>query len=267
MGAFKNNFYGEEVIMRNIFLAFLAILIAIPVLGAEENKPATSIDKEKFWTKPRTSEREKERMRMVRYQIKDRGVKGEKALEAMQNVPRHWFVLEKYQSQAYDDNPLQIGYEQTISQPYIVALMTELLEIDSDSKVLEIGTGSGYQAAVLNEITPCVYTIEIIKELAQAADERLKNYGYKTIEVKNADGYYGWEREAPFDAIIVTAAATHIPPPLFKQLKAGGKMVIPVGAPMSVQNLILVTKDENGRPIEKSILPVRFVPLVHKEAK
>jgi len=200
------------------------------------------------------------RERMVTDQIADRDVRDEKVLAAMRKVPRHLFVLESYLDAAYDDSPLPIGYGQTISQPYIVALMTELAGVSKGAKVLEVGTGSGYQAAVLAEIVNKVYTIEIIKELGKSAQERLKRLGYTNIEVKIGDGYYGWEEYAPFDAIIVTAAAEHIPPPLIKQLKDGGKMVIPVGHAFWVQDLVLVEK-KGDRITTKNIIPVRFVPL------
>ncbi len=196
---------------------------------------------------------------MVKFQIEDRGVKDKNVLAAMRAVPRHEFIPASNISQAYKDHPVPIGYGQTISQPYIVALMTELADIKPGEKALEIGTGSGYQAAVLAEITDSVYTIEIIKELGLTAADKLKKMGYNNVQVKVADGYYGWKEFAPFDAIIVTAAAEHIPPPLIEQLKEGGKMIIPVGHPFQVQNLMLVEKKE-GKINTKNILPVRFVP-------
>ncbi|MBI4549118.1 MAG: protein-L-isoaspartate(D-aspartate) O-methyltransferase [Ignavibacteriae bacterium] len=198
---------------------------------------------------------------MVKYQIEDRGVTSKSVLDAMRKVPRHEFVPGKYLADAHNDHPVPIGYGQTISQPYIVALMTELADVQKGEKVLEIGTGSGYQAAILSEITDSVYTIEIITELTNEAKERLRRLGYNKIVVKNADGYYGWKEYAPFDAIIVTAAAEHIPPPLIEQLKEGGKMIIPVGHPFHVQNLMMVEK-QAGKIRSKNILPVRFVPLV-----
>jgi len=181
----------------------------------------------------------------------------------MEAVPRHLFVPEEYQDRAYDDGPLPIGYGQTISQPYIVAYMTELLNVGPDDVVLEIGTGSGYQAAVLSRIVKKVYTVEIIEELGLAAKERLKALNYDNVEVKIGDGYYGWEEHAPYDGIIVTAASEYIPPPLIQQLKDKGRMIIPVGSPFSVQNLMLVEK--SGDKIKtKSLIPVRFVPLTRK---
>lgn len=204
-------------------------------------------------------QQQKLRYDMVKYQIEDRGVKDKLVLEAMRKVKRHEFVPGKHLDDAYKDHPLPIGYGQTISQPYIVALMTELSDVKPGEKVLEIGTGSGYQAAVLAEITDSVFTIEIVKELGENAKARIAKLGYKNTKVKIADGYYGWKEYAPFDAIIVTAAAEHIPPPLIEQLKDGGKMVIPVGHSYQVQNLMLVEK-KDGKIKSKNIIPVRFVP-------
>lgn len=203
----------------------------------------------------------RQREEMVSYQIEKRGIKEKSVLQALKNVPRHLFVSNDLQSLAYTDRPLPIGYGQTISQPYIVALMTELLNLKAGDKVLEIGTGSGYQAAILSEITKEVYTVEIIEELGKSAKKRLKDLGYKSIKCKIGDGYYGWKKYAPFDRIMVTAAATHIPPSLIRQLKKGGKMCIPVGNPFLTQNLILIEKDKEGNLKTRNILPVRFVPL------
>ena len=204
-------------------------------------------------------EYDRQRQEMVDDQIADRGISDSATLHAMRTVPRHLFVPPHSVDDAYDDRPLPIGYGQTISQPYIVAYMTELVKPQADHRVLEIGTGSGYQAAVLAEIVDTVYTIEIITELENAAAERLKKLGYKNVKVKNADGYYGWEEYSPFDAIVVTAAAEYIPPPLIAQLKDGGTMVIPVGSPFFVQTLMLVEK--RGEDITtESLIPVRFVP-------
>jgi protein-L-isoaspartate(D-aspartate) O-methyltransferase len=198
---------------------------------------------------------------MVLNQISARGVDTLGVLEAMEHVPRHEFVPEHYLRDAYRDSPLPIGYGQTISQPYIVAYMTELLDLNPGDYVLEVGSGSGYQAAVLSELTPHVFTIEILEALGAEASERLASLGYDTIEVMVADGYFGWEENAPFDAIIVTCAAGHIPPPLIEQLKSGGRMVIPVGPVYDVQYLILVTKNEEGEIRSERLLPVRFVPM------
>ncbi|HBC79157.1 MAG TPA: protein-L-isoaspartate O-methyltransferase [Bacteroidales bacterium] len=199
------------------------------------------------------------RERMVSEQIISRGVTDQSTLQAMRKVPRHLFILKEYESEAYDDNPLPIGYGQTISQPYIVAYMTEVAEPDLSKTALEVGTGSGYQAAVLAETVKSVYSIEIIQELAIESGERLKKLGYKNITVKNGDGYNGWKEFSPFDIIIVTAAAEHIPQPLIDQLAENGRLVIPVGAPQAVQELILLTK-KNGKIEKRRLTLVRFVP-------
>ncbi len=199
------------------------------------------------------------RERMVTQQIVSRGVKDAATLKAMRMVPRHIFVPKEYENEAYDDNPLPIGYGQTISQPYIVAYMTEIAGPDPSKKALEIGTGSGYQAAILGEVVKKVYSIEIVPELARESAERLKKLGYTNITVKYGDGYKGWKEYSPFDIIIVTAAAEEIPKPLIDQLAENGRLVIPVGPPAAVQELILLEK-KNGK-IEKSRLTfVRFVP-------
>lgn len=200
----------------------------------------------------------KQRQEMVERQIKARGIKDPGVLAAMLKVPRHLYVPEEYRQFAYYDSPQPIGEGQTISQPYIVALMTELLEPKKTDRVLEIGTGSGYQAAVLAELVKEVYTIEIIPSLAKSAEERLKSLGYTNIFVRCADGFKGWPEAAPFDGIIVTCAPTEIPPPLLEQLKEGGKLVIPVGE--FFQELIVATKTPRGVE-QSSIIPVRFVPM------
>lgn len=199
------------------------------------------------------------RHQMVETQIKARGVNDPLVLESMKKVPRHLFVPEAYQSSAYQDRPLPIGMSQTISQPYIVGFMTEAINPKADNKVLEIGTGSGYQAAVLAEIVEEVYTLEIISELGMMAKERLNILGYENIHAKVSDGYHGWEEHGPFDAIIVTAAAEEIPQPLLDQLAEGGKMIIPVGSQFEIQNLVLITK-KNGQIKQKKSFGVRFVP-------
>ena len=181
-------------------------------------------------------------------------------MAVMGQVPRHEFVPEAERRNAYQNRPLPIGYGQTISQPYIVALMTELLALGPNHLVLEIGTGSGYQAAVLAELVARVFTIEIIPELGNEAGLRLQRLGYDNIETRVGDGYYGWSEQGPFDAIIVTAAASHVPPPLVRQLKPGGRMIIPVGGQFMVQHLTLVEKLEDGTVQTHQILPVRFVP-------
>jgi protein-L-isoaspartate(D-aspartate) O-methyltransferase len=182
-------------------------------------------------------------------------------LAALGRVPRHEFVPEAYVEHAYENRPLPIGYGQTISQPYIVAIMTDLIDLESGDAVLEVGTGSGYQAAILAELVETVYSIEIVPELAETAAERLRRLGYGNIVTRMGDGYHGWAEQAPFDAIVVTAAAGHVPPPLIEQLAPGGKMIIPVGSPFSVQRLVLVTKDRNGDVRTREVLPVSFVPL------
>lgn len=184
-----------------------------------------------------------------------------RVMKAMAKVPRHEFVPEESRGAAYENRPLAIGYGQTISQPYIVALMTDLLRLNDNDRALEIGTGSGYQAAILSELVHSVYTIEIIEPLGRQAQKRLQQLGYGNTQVRIGDGYYGWPDAAPFDAIIVTAAASHIPPPLIQQLKPGGRMVIPVGSRFMVQQLLLVKKDLSNRITTRQILPVRFVPL------
>ena len=184
-----------------------------------------------------------------------------RVLKAMATVPRHEFVPLKERRYAYLNRPLPIGHGQTISQPYIVAIMTDLLEVGEDARVLEIGTGSGYQAAILAELVDKVYSIEIIKPLGKGAGKRLKKLGYNNVKVQIGDGYYGWEEHAPFDAIMVTAAASHVPPPLIKQLRPGGIMLIPDGSRFAVQQLVLIKKDADGKIRSRQILPVRFVPL------
>lgn len=206
---------------------------------------------------------DQERQLMVEKQIKQRGVVDPQLLDAMLKVPRHLFVPENLVSLAYSDTPLPIGYGQTISQPYIVALMTDSLKVEEGFKVLEIGTGSGYQAAVLAEIGCQVFTVEVIKILADTAQERLKSLGYPEINVRWGDGYFGWKEEAPFDSIIVTCAIDHVPPPLIEQLKEGGKMVIPVGPPYSLQTLWLFTKEKDQLTSE-NLGGVIFVPLLRE---
>jgi protein-L-isoaspartate(D-aspartate) O-methyltransferase len=182
-------------------------------------------------------------------------------LGAIGTVERHKFVPQGQVRYAYENRPLPIGHGQTISQPYIVALMTDLLEPDEDDVMLEIGTGSGYQAAVASRLVDHVYSIEIIEALAESASARLKRLGYDNVTTKLGDGYYGWEEHAPFDSIIVTAAASHVPPPLIEQLKPGGKMVIPVGGRFMTQLLLLLEKGDDGEVITRQIGAVRFVPL------
>lgn len=213
------------------------------------------------WPKPRFSERKKDRHRMVKQSIKQQGINDKKVLEAMRQVPRHLFVPESQRNYAYFNRPLPIGHGQTISQPYIVAYMTQLLDLKAGERVLEIGTGSGYQAAVLSEITPYVFTIEIIEELGKLARVRFEKLGYTTIKTKIGDGYQGWEKYAPFDAILLTAAAEQIPKPLARQLKPRGTLIMPVGGTNEVQILVEVTKTAGGELKTERKLPVRFVPM------
>lgn len=184
-----------------------------------------------------------------------------RVLAVLGRVPRHRFVPQSLRLHAYDNRPLPIGHDQTISQPYIVGLMTELLEVHPGQRVLEVGTGSGYQAAVLAEMGVAVWSVEIVAALATQAAATLKELGYDRVEVKAGDGYAGWPEHAPFDGIIVTAGAAHVPQPLLDQLKPGGRMVIPVGAPYAVQELWLIEKSEDGRSHRKRVTEVRFVPL------
>ena len=201
------------------------------------------------------------RARMVDRQIQARGVTDDRVLEAMRRVPRERFVPLLYRGSAYADHPLSIGYGQTISQPFIVAWMTEALQLTPESRVLEVGTGSGYQAAVLGELAREVFTIEIVESLAKAARETLAALGYEHVQVRHGDGYLGWPERAPFDAIMVTAAPDHVPQPLIDQLAVGGRLVIPVGRQDSLQLMTVITKNESGITRRETI-PVRFVPLV-----
>jgi len=201
--------------------------------------------------------------KMVREQIIRRGISNNQVIDVMQNTPRHRFVPDGVADYAYQDNALPIGKGQTISQPYIVAFMTETLDVDSTYKVLEIGTGSGYQAAVLSPLVKHVYTIEIVKMLAERADSTLKALSYNNVTVRWGDGYKGWPEEAPFDRIIGTAAPPEIPKALIDQLKPGGKMVLPVGT--NWQEIVVLTKSKSGKIQKKNVLPVRFVPMVHQK--
>ncbi len=204
------------------------------------------------------------RRRMVEEQLRARDIEDPRVLEAMARVPRHLFVPAALRFQAYADHPLPIGNGQTISQPYIVALMTQLAEVEPDDVVLEVGTGSGYQAAVLSEIVREVYTIEIVPDLADTAKTRLRDLGYRDVTVRTGDGYLGWEEKGPFDAILVTAAAPEVPPPLLEQLAPGAILVIPVGPQAQVQSLLRIEKTEDGQTVTRDVLPVVFVPLVRE---
>lgn len=201
---------------------------------------------------------------MIENQIIDRGVSDERVIKAMNDVPRHLFVKESLRDLAYADGPLPIGYNQTISQPYIVAYMTEILQPDTHHIVLEVGTGSGYQAAILSKLVNHVYSIEIIPELGKEAANRLDKLGYDNVTVKIGDGYNGWEEHAPFDRIIVTAAPEQIPKKLVDQLKSGGLMVLPVGKTSFGQDMRVVKKDRTGQVTTQETIPVRFVPMIHE---
>lgn len=227
-----------------------------------DKKPLRPAHKHRAFT-----ERVQERARMADWQIEARGIKDPNVLTAMRVVPRHAFVRQTEDRYAYADYPLPIGYDQTISQPYIVAFMTEALKLNANSKILEIGTGSGYQAAVCAEIGREVYTIEIVQELAESAEKRLKELGYANVFVKAGDGYFGWPQHAPFDAIIGTAAADHIPEPLIEQLKPGGRMILPYGGTADFQYLVLITKDRQGNLQKSNVMPVRFVPMTGEVQK
>jgi protein-L-isoaspartate(D-aspartate) O-methyltransferase len=248
----KNDIYGKsdknKIMKINVMIFTAAILLAAGCTRDKAMKEAQPDFKVL-------------RYAMVKNQIAARGVKDTFVLDAMRKVPRHFFMPESEAFNAYKDEPRPIGNGQTISQPYIVAFMTEQLKIDQSSRVLEIGTGSGYQAAVLAEIADSVFTIEIIKELADRAEKILRKLHYDNVIVKQGDGYIGWEEKAPFDAIIVTAAPPNIPQPLLEQLKIGGRMVLPVGE--YLQELVVVKKSRSGMDME-SVLPVRFVPMTGK---
>ncbi|HEX6144110.1 MAG TPA: protein-L-isoaspartate(D-aspartate) O-methyltransferase [Geminicoccaceae bacterium] len=238
--------------MRNGSLSALPLAAALIAAGAPEIVAA---------------DRQEERDRMVEVvEQQAQGVSGlddgldPAVADAMRSVPRHAFVPEEERDAAYENRPLPIGYGQTISQPFIVGLMSDLLDVGPGDTVLEVGTGSGYQAAVLAPLVERVYSIEIVPELGEGAEERLAALGYTNVETRVGDGYYGWPEAAPFDGIIVTAAASHVPPPLVEQLEPGGRMVIPVGSAFFNQQLMLVEKTPDGRITTRQLLPVRFVP-------
>jgi protein-L-isoaspartate(D-aspartate) O-methyltransferase len=243
----------------------LLMLATLSACGAGESTPTALPTQPLSGNTPAGADAYAElRQAMVEHQLRGRDVSNEAVLAAMLKVPRHEFVPADYVSEAYGDYPLPIGYGQTISQPYIVAVMTELVNPQPGQKVLEIGTGSGYQAAVLAELTEAVYTIEIIPELAQRAQQTFEKLGYSQIEAKQADGYWGWEEHAPFDAIIVTAAPDHVPQPLVNQLADGGKMVIPIGPPGGYQSLWLLER-KGDEVVRTNWGGVRFVPLTRTE--
>lgn len=231
-----------------IVLAIFAMLLALTITGQEEKYLANA------------------RKRMVDADLKGRDIRDKKVLEVMGRVPRHLFIDKNLRWQAYSDHPLPIDEGQTISQPYIVALMTQELKLKPGEKVLEIGTGSGYQAAVLAEITDNVYTVEIRPKLAKKARNTFKKLGYSTIISKQADGYFGWKEYAPFDAIMITAAVNHIPPPLIEHLSDGGRLILPLGGTQFYQNLTMVTKKGDKIRV-RHIIPVRFVPMTGEAIK
>lgn len=254
-------FNKTMTIGTSIFSIILLILIFIPGVSENTMKFFSSIFRNGEKIEVNQDPYKLKREQMVEEQIKARGVSNTLVLDAMRKVKRHKFVSERYLKYAYDDGPLPIDMGQTISQPYIVAFMTEAIEPKKDYKVLEIGTGSGYQAAVLAEIVSEVYSIEYFNELAQKSSNLLKSLDYKNVFIKAGDGFFGWEEFAPFDAIIVTAAPSEIPQPLIDQLKEGGKMIIPVGNEHQVQSLVLLKK-ENGKIIKTDVMQVKFVPFL-----
>jgi protein-L-isoaspartate(D-aspartate) O-methyltransferase len=213
------------------------------------------------WDEPK--EMRQRRFDMVSRQIAARGIRDKDVLEAMRSVPRHLFVPQAMQERAYVDSPLPIDAGQTISQPYIVALMTELLDLEPQQRILEIGTGSGYQAAVLSTLVEEVFSIEIKEILHHQAAERLEELGYGNVRTRHGDGYFGWEEEAPFDGIMITASVDHVPPPLLEQLADGGKIVLPLGHPFSFQNLVVVTKEGEDYRL-RQVTGVLFVPMTGK---
>jgi len=202
------------------------------------------------------------RAAMVRDQIEREGVGDPRVLAAMRDVPRHLFVPPEYRARAYDPYPLPIGEGQTISQPYIVGFMTQILRLKGTDRVLEVGTGSGYQAAVAGKLAAEVYSVEILESLASRSRRTLSDLGFRNVVVRQGDGYYGWEEKAPFDAIIVTCAGGHVPPPLLRQLRDGGRMIMPVGGPFMTQNLVFIEKDARGSVTHRNVLPVAFVRLI-----
>jgi len=232
--------------MKKLTTAFFGIIL-IPCVALSADPADSPADRQA-------------RERMVREQIRARGITRPEVLNAMQSVPRHWFVPEDLADAAYADHPLPIGEGQTISQPYVVALMTELLDLNPSARVLEIGTGSGYQAAILSGLSSQVYTMEIKQRLYQNAAKLLQRLPYKNITCLQGDGYFGWPDGAPYDAIMITAAVDHIPPPLIQQLKDGGRLVLPLGSPLGYQSLVLVTR--HGEDVSvRNIIGVLFVPM------
>jgi protein-L-isoaspartate(D-aspartate) O-methyltransferase len=234
-----------------VFLLPILLFLSFPL------SPGHSAEEEKF---------SNARRRMVEKDLRERDITDPKVLEVMGRIPRHLFVDPSFRDQAYADHPLPIGEGQTISQPYIVALMTQILKIKPGEKVLEIGTGSGYQAAVLAEMTDQVYSIEIREGLARRAQERLRSLGYDQVHIRSGDGYFGWREAAPFDAILITCAANHIPPPLIQQLKEGGRLILPLGSTTYFQTLTLLTK-KGGKTHIQHLTGVAFVPMTGEAQK
>jgi protein-L-isoaspartate(D-aspartate) O-methyltransferase len=256
----RQNRYRSRPCLGGAWVVMLCFLLPCCTAAGPPSAPATSTSLAPSPTYTPADPYLEARLAMVRDQIEKRGVSDPAVLEAMRVVPRHLFVPQEWTGDAYADHPLPIGYGQTISQPYIVAWMTELLQGKPGDRVLEIGTGSGYQAAVLAELGYEVYTIEIVEPLAGQASARLEEMGYENVTTKRGDGYFGWPEQAPFQAIMVTCAPDHIPPPLVEQLAEGGRMVVPVGPPGGYQSLFLITK-ENGAVKSENLGGVRFVPL------
>lgn len=244
-------FITSYIVSTISFISLSALNSAVSALGIKSSVTDEGVFKRR-------------REQMVEEQLASRGIKDKEILDAMKCIPRHFFIPEENRTLSYSDRPVPIGFGQTISQPYVVAFMTELLKVDKDDIVLEVGTGSGYQASVLSRLVKQVYTIEVVEKLGKEAMKNLKVLGYTNVKGMIGDGYKGWPEHAPFDAIIVTASAEHIPQPLIDQLKPGGCMVIPVGGMYAVQDLMLITKDASENIIKKSIIPVRFVPLIRK---
>jgi protein-L-isoaspartate(D-aspartate) O-methyltransferase len=253
----SNSFELEGCVMK-IKIPLLIMSVLVFVIAINVNRTASHMEK------PVGSEEMflEQRIDMVDEQIISRGVKHPQVIEAMREVERHRFVPLNYQGRAYMDGPLSIGMGQTISQPYIVAYMTEMAEPSKTDKVLEIGTGSGYQAAVIAEIVDSVYTIEILESLGQEARSVLTGMGFENIHFRIGDGYMGWPEEAPFDIIIVTAAPEIVPDALIEQLASGGRMIVPVGPQFDIQYLLKITKDDSGNLHTETLIPVRFVPMV-----
>ena len=237
-------------------LTLVSVVIAAGLGACGNGEPASVVQA--------ANRHQQRREAMVRDQIRARGVRSAEVLDALRKVQRHLFVPDDLVDVAYSDRPLRIGHGQTISQPYIVGFMSDLLEVEPDHKVLEIGTGSGYQAAILAELAGEVYTIEIVEALGHRARETLAGLGYENIHVRIGNGYLGWPEEAPFDRIVVTAAPEQMPQALVDQLKPGGRLLAPVGPVYGAQEIILLTKDRSGKVSRRSVLPVRFVPMVQK---